>query len=136
MKYKILAIIAVGLLSGPIAALAVLVESSTTVFLSFRTCVAGATSACDIPPSAPISTIAGLPGNVATQADATNAEFGMTSGSTELVDGTLSASATSLSLKRNGSTSATTQRYTYGFGPHYTDLRCQAEVRSDGACGE
>ena len=47
MNYKLLAILAAGLLARPMAALADLVQSSTTVNLTFRDCINDGTSDCD-----------------------------------------------------------------------------------------
>ena len=113
MKHNILAVITVGLLAGPTAALADKIQSSTTVNLTFRTCIAG-TTACDGVSDA-INTYAGFPGDQTAQANASDPDFGATSGSAELAGGTvgkLSATSSSLTGKRNGGNSATLQRYT------------------------
>ena len=65
------------------AALAESVQSSTTVNLTFRDCIAGGT-ACGAVGTA-IKTYAGFPGDQTAQADADNNEYGTTSGSAELV---------------------------------------------------
>lgn len=113
MKLNILAVITVGLLAGPTAALADLIQSGTTVNLTFRTCIAGTTACDDFSPA--INTYAGFPGDQTAQANASDPDFGATSGSAELAGvtvGKLSATASSLTGKRNGGNSATLQRYT------------------------
>lgn len=113
MKLTILAVITVGLLAGPTAALADPIQSGTTVNLTFRTCIQGATACDSLSPA--INTYAGFPGDQTAQANESDPNFGATSGSAELdggTAGTLSATASSLSGKRNGGNSATLQRYT------------------------
>lgn len=113
MKHNILPVIAVGLLAGPTAALTDSIQSGTTVLLTFRTCIQGTTACDDLSPA--LNTYAGFPGDQTAQANAYDDAFGTTSGSAELAGGTVGivgATASSLTGKRNGSNSATLQRYT------------------------
>ena len=67
MNNKIPAILALGLLIGPLMANADLVQSATGAIATFRQCVSGATVCDSIGPYL-ASTYGGLPGDLAAQA--------------------------------------------------------------------
>jgi hypothetical protein len=64
MHNKFLLILAVWLLTGPVAANAELVQSSTSVYLTFRHCVSGET-VCDSIVPVEVGRYGGLPGEPA-----------------------------------------------------------------------
>lgn len=114
MNKKCLPFIAIALLS-PMCAIAVEVQSTSSVYLSFRHCVAGET-VCDSIGRAEISVAGGLPGESAANANRTEPEFGEVNGSAHLKDSPgetqLIAEASSLPATRNGGNSFIVQRYT------------------------
>ena len=79
MKYRFLAIFALGQLIAPLLANAELVRSSTSVLLTFRQCVSGET-VCDSIGPMQTSLYDGLPGDVAAQASQDEPEFGASEG--------------------------------------------------------
>jgi len=121
-KSKILTILAVGLLAGPMAANAVPVQSSTSVFVTFRDCIAGATVCDNITPvqfGGPV----GNPGATSASSSQTNAAYGSVNGSVSL-SGTLGAPILSTHASsiagtldnpgtRNSTNSFALQRFTY-----------------------
>jgi len=115
MNNKFLMIFAVSLLTGPLVANAELVKSSTSVFLTFRHCVAGET-VCDSIGPYEASSYGGLPGAPAAITSHADPTYGEASGSAQLTGAPgaaeLSANATSLPAMRNGANSVTLQRYT------------------------
>ncbi len=127
MKNKLLTVLAVGLLAGPMTANAVLIQSSSSVYVTFRDCtttapIPGAT-ACDGISGIVTGTFAGDPGDLAAAASQTDPAYGTASGSVALsgVAGApvLSAHADSLGGTvdapgtRNSTNSVALQRYTY-----------------------
>ncbi len=115
MNNKFLAILAVWLLTGSLAAHAELVQSTTSVLLTFRHCVAGET-VCDSIGPQEASSFGGLPGAPAAITSHADPTFGEASGSAQLTGARgaaeMSANATSLPAMRNGANSVTLQRYT------------------------
>ena len=115
MKYRFLAIIALGQLIASLLANAELVQSSTSVNLTFRHCIAGET-VCDSIGATQAGSYGGLPGDLAAQASQDEPAFGASRGSAELTEAPgaaeLSASATSVPATRNGANSVMLQRYT------------------------
>jgi len=115
MKNKFLVVLAVGLLTGPLAANADPVQFTTGVFLTFRHCVSGET-VCDSIAPVEAGSYGGLPGESAAITSHTDPTFGEASGSAQLTGAPgaaeLSANATSLPATRNGANSITLQRYT------------------------
>ncbi len=115
MNNKFLLILAVVLLAGPLAANADRVQSSTSVFLTFRHCVAGET-VCDSIAPVEAGSYGGLPGEPAAITSHADPTYGEASGSAQLTGARgaaeLSANATSLPATRNGAKSITLQRYT------------------------
>lgn len=115
MKKKFVSILAVGLLAGPVAANAELVQSSTSVFVTFRQCVSGAT-VCDSVSPVQIGAYGGLPGALAAQTSQVDPAYGESSGSAKLMGAPgaaeMVASVTSMPATRNGSTNTILQRYT------------------------
>ncbi len=115
MNNKFLMILAAALLTGPLAANAELVQSTTSVFLTFRPCIAGETICDSIgPPEA--GSYGGLPGAPAAISSHADPTFGEASGSAQLTGAPgaaeMSAYATSLPTTRNGSNCMILKRYT------------------------
>ncbi len=115
MNNKSLLILAVSLLTGPLAANADPVQSSTSVFLTFRHCVSGET-VCDSIGPVEADSYGGLPGEPAASTSHADTTYGEASGSAQLTGAPgaaeLSANSTSLSSTRNGANSIILQRYT------------------------
>ena len=115
MNNKFLVILAVWLLTGPLAANADLVQSTTGVLTTFRQCVSGET-ACDAISPIAITSVGGRRGEPTAHASKTDPAYGTSEGSAQLTGAPgaakLSASATSLPAARNGSNSVMLQRYT------------------------
>jgi len=115
MKNKLPAILALGLLTGPLTADADLVQSSTSALATFRQCVSGET-ACDSVGPTLIQSYGGLPGEPTASTSQMDPEYGASEGSVHLQGAPgaaeLSASATSLPGTRNGGNSVLLQRYT------------------------
>jgi hypothetical protein len=115
MHNKFLLILAVWLLTGPVAANAELVQSSTSVYLTFRHCVSGET-VCDSIVPVEVGRYGGLPGEPAAITSHADPTYGEASGSAQLTGAPgaaeLSANATSLPSTRNGSNCVMLQRYT------------------------
>ena len=115
MMNRLPAILALGLLIGPLPADADLVQSAAGAIATIRQCVSGAT-VCDStgPPLA--STYAGLPGDLTAQASQADPRYGSSEGSAQITAAPgiaeFSASAKSLSAARNGGNSIMLQRYT------------------------
>ena len=128
MNNKFLLILAVLLLTGPLAANAELVKSSTSVYLTFRPCVAGAT-VCDSIAPVEARSYGGLPGAPAAITSHADPTYGEASGSAQLTGapgaGEMSANTTSLPATRNGSNCIIVQRY--------TSKRANAETLTFGA---
>lgn len=113
---KTLAILAVGLLAGPMTASAIEVQSSTSVFLTFRDCVSGVT-ACDEFTRTLVRSYGGLPGDLTATSSLSDPAYGSLFADAQL-SGTVGApilrtSAVSEPLKRISTNSAALQRYTY-----------------------
>lgn len=72
MESKILGLLAVGLLAGPITAGAVDVQSSTSAYMTGRSCVAG-TTVCDGIGPIVVSAIDGSPGDLSATANLSDA---------------------------------------------------------------
>ena len=115
MNNKFLLILALSLLAGPLAANAELVQSSTSVFLTFRHCISGET-VCDSIAPVEADSYGGLPGEPSAITSHADPTYGEASGSAQLTGAPgaaeLSANSTSLSSTRNGANSITLQRYT------------------------
>ena len=115
MKNKFLAMLAVGLLVGPLTANADLIQSTTSVQLTFRQCVSGAT-VCDSIGPVQTRTYGGLPGESAALTSQADPAYGESSGSAQLKGAPgaaeMSASVSSLPATRNGGNSFILQRYT------------------------
>jgi hypothetical protein len=115
MKNLVLAMLTIILLASSLVAHAVTIESSTSVYLTFRQCVSGETACDEVGPTL-VNTIEGLPGSPDAQASQEDPDFGSAIGSARLT-GTPkgsehSGSAQSLPGTRNGSNSAMLQQYT------------------------
>ena len=119
MKNKCSATLAVALLASLQAANADRVQSSTSVFLTFRPCVSG-TTVCDSVGPVQMGTYGGLPGDSAALTKQADPAYGTANGSAKLTGApgaaVLSASATSLPAVRNGGNSFVLQRYTNASG--------------------
>ena len=115
MNNKFLLILAVWLLTGPLAANAELVQSSTSVYLTFRHCVSGET-VCDSMAPVEVGRYGGLPGEPAAITSHADSTYGEASGSAQLTGAPgaaeLRANAASLPTTRNGSNCIILQRYT------------------------
>ena len=115
MNNKFLMILAAVLLTGPLAAKAELVQSTTGVMLTFRHCIAGE-KVCDSIGPYEAASYGGLPGAPAAITSHADPAYGEASGSAQLTGAPgaaeLSANATSLPAMRNGANSVTLQRYT------------------------
>ncbi len=115
MNNKFLMILAAALLTGPLAANAELVQSTTSVLLTFRHCVAGET-VCDSIGPQEASSFGGLPGAPAAITSHADPAFGEASGSAQLTGARgaaeMSANVTSLPATRNGSNCMVLKRYT------------------------
>ena len=115
MNSKRLAILAMVLLTVPLTASADRIQSTTSVHLTFRQCIAGATACDSIGPSQ-ASKSAGLPGDLAAAASQADPAYGESVGSAKLTDAPaaaeLNARVTSLPATRNGSNSIVLKRYT------------------------
>ncbi len=115
MNNKLLLILAVSLLTGPLAADADPVQSSTSVFLTFRHCVSGET-VCDSIAPVEAGSYGGLPGEPAAITSHADPTYGEASGSAQLTGAPgaaeMSASVSSLPDTRNGGNSFILQRYT------------------------
>ena len=115
MNNKFLMILAAALLTGPLAANAELVQSTTSVLLTFRHCVAGET-VCDSIGPYEASSYGGLPGAPAAITSHADPTYGEASGSAQLTGAPgaaeMSANVTSLPAIRNGSNCITLKRYT------------------------
>jgi hypothetical protein len=115
MKNNIPAILALGLLTGPLTAHADLVRSATGAVATFRQCVSGETACDSVGPSL-VRTFGGLPGDLTAQASQADPSYGSSEGSAQITAAPgvadLSASASSLPGTRNGGNSVMLQRYT------------------------
>ena len=116
MKNKLWTIFAVGLLAAPMVASAIQVQSSTSVYLTFRDCVTGAT-ACDEYTRVLVFSYGGLPGDLSATSSLSDPAYGALFADAQLT-GTAGApilrtSADSEPLKRISTNSAALQRYTY-----------------------
>lgn len=115
MNNKFLMILAAVLLTGPLAANAELVQSTTGVMLTFRHCIAGET-VCDSIGPYEAASYGGLPGAPAAITSHADPAYGEASGSAQLTGmpgaAEMSANAISLPATRNGANSITLQRYT------------------------
>jgi hypothetical protein len=109
------AILALGLLAGPLTADADLVQSATSTVATLRQCVSGET-ACDSIGPMLIHSYGGLPGETTASTSRTDTRYGASEGGAHLTDvpgaAELSASASSLAGTRNGGSSIQLQRYT------------------------
>jgi len=127
MNNKFPAILALGLLTGPLTAHADLVQSATGAIATFRQCVSGETACDSVGPSL-VSTYGGMPGDLTAQASQADPRYGPSEGSAQITAAPgvaeLSASATSLPGTRNGGNSVMLQRY--------TNTRARAETLSFG----
>jgi hypothetical protein len=117
MKNNILLVLAVWLLVAPPATNAELVESTTSVLLTFRHCISGET-ACDSFGPMEVGIYGGLPGDPTATANHADPIYGEASGDAQLTGAPgaakLSADAISLPTTRNGGNSVILQRYTNG----------------------
>ncbi len=115
MNNKFLVILAAALLTVPLAANAELVQSTTSVLLTFRHCVAGET-VCDSIGPQEASSFGGLPGAPAAITSHADPTFGEASGSAQLTGAPgaaeMSANVSSLPATRNGSNCMVLKRYT------------------------
>ena len=115
MNNKFLLTLAVWLLTGPLAAYAERVQSTTGVLLTFRHCISGET-VCDSIGPFEVGRYGGLPGEQTATKSHADPTFGEASGSAQLAGAPgaaeLSANATSLPATRNGGNSVIAQRYT------------------------
>ncbi len=115
MNNKFPAILALGLLTGPLTAHADLVQSATGAIATFRQCVSAETACDSVGPSL-VSTYGGLPGDRTAQANQADPRYGSSEGSAQITAAPgvaeLSASAKSLPSARNGGNSVELQRYT------------------------
>ena len=115
MNNKFLMILAAVLLAGPLAANAELVQSTTSVLLTFRHCVAGET-VCDSIGPQEAGSYGGLPGAPAAISSHADPAYGEASGSAQLTGmpgaAEMSANVSSLPTTRNGSNCIILKRYT------------------------
>lgn len=113
MKCKLPAAIFLAFLSAPAAA--VQVQSTTSVYLTFRQCMAGET-ACDSISKTMLKSFGGLPGAPGAQASSEATDYGTANGTAKLEDAggntQMSAHVGSLPGARNGSNVFFLQRYT------------------------
>lgn len=113
MKNKLLAILSLALLAGPVVAEQI--QSTTGAFVTFRQCIEGAT-ACDSVSETKLSSFGGLPGDSEAQASQEDPAYGAANGRAKLTDSNgnaqLSAGISSLPGTRNGSNVFFIQRYT------------------------
>ncbi len=109
------AILLCSLLAASCQALAVSVESTTSIILSFRECIAGET-ACDTIDRARTMITEGLPGKTETDAAHDDPAFGSAAGSAKLTElpgvSEHEARARSLPGTRNGGNAAILRKYT------------------------
>lgn len=113
MKYQWVITLAISLMPISMTAHAVEIESSTSVYLTFRDCIAGETVCDEI--SAPTARVVeGLPGNQHSTAEHAVASKGRAVGEVKLTDtgSEHSASTSSEPGSRNGSNTSTVQKFT------------------------
>ncbi len=113
MKNKFLAVLALVLLTGPVAA--EMIQSTTGVYVSFRQCVEGVT-VCDSITRTKLDKSDGLPGNSEAHASQDDPAYGEASGSTKHTrapgGADMNASVSALPGARNGSNSFIFEHYT------------------------
>jgi uncharacterized protein (TIGR03382 family) len=100
----------------PAGANAILVDASTSTFLTHRDCTGTGTALCDSISATVNSDTDGLPGATSTAATLTDPNYGTSSGTVTLGgapgNSVLTASSDSLAAKRNGSNNYALERYT------------------------
>ena len=115
MNYKYLFILFLVFLVGSNAVIAVPVQSTTSVYVSLRKCVAGET-ACDSIERTHSNAIGGLPGSTDARASQKDPAYGESTGSSQLTGepgaARLTAVVKTMPGARNGSSNITLQRYT------------------------
>lgn len=115
MKNLILTLLAITLSGSPFAANAVTVESSTSVYLTFRECVSGKT-VCDSISRSKATVLGGLPGDQKASASKEEPALGTSSGRVTLTkvlgESKHIGKVRSLPGARNGGNSLSLQKYT------------------------
>jgi hypothetical protein len=115
MKNLVLTMVGIALLASTDLGHAISIESSTSVYLTFRNCISG-DSVCDKIGPSQIKTVEGLPGDQEAQASQDDPGFGSATGSARLTGepggSEHSGKAGSLPGKRNGANTAMLQKYT------------------------
>lgn len=110
-------LIAAALLAGPAAALAIPVQTSTSVLVSNRDCIAGATSICDGFTAILNQSVDGLPGALSAGTNLSSAKYGTVDSSIALsgVAGApiIKARSVSGAATRVSTNAIALQRYTY-----------------------
>ncbi len=113
MKNTFPVILALLMLAGPVSA--EMVQSTTSVYLTFRECIEGET-ACDSVSNVKVGKYGGLPGDSEAHSSQDDPGYGKSTGRSKLADSpgeaTLEAAISSLPGARNGSNSYFFQRYT------------------------
>ena len=117
MKKRILGLMAMGLLAGPMAASGVGIQSGTGIYVTYRYCVEAPTGRCGYLSNIVNSAYGGQPGGSTASAQLIDPNFGTTTADSSLTGQIgapiLRASTTSVSGKRVNTNTVALQRYVY-----------------------